>query len=1701
MFGGQVITDSQRTLPDKSQLTITSRSVTLALASGVEITFDGSHFVQVTVPGEYLNRMCGLCGTYDNQWMNDLELSDGRVVMASSRRYSSSAQSLKAYHDFGVSYAVTGNDRLLLHPNETCQDSSTPPSHPCDGNNYRTSAEQFCKVITATDGPYGGCKDIVDLSEAFESCVFDVCACAGNASCGCNIIKVFESECRRLGGQGIGTIVDVCGVCNGDGTSCLGDYGQCFASGDPHYSTFDGYWHHFQGRCEYVLTEDCVGKDFSIHVENENRRGNSLVSYTKAAAIKAKVLGILKLLKDGVELNGRSVDVFPHRVGSDGTTIDKKFSEIIVKLGLSGVLVQWSGVNSYIKVSVPPTYEKRLCGLCGTFDGNSTNDLRLRDGSEVLASNSLFSSSQKSRDAYHSFGTSWAVPTANRLLLTTTSVCTDDTTAPDHPCDVTNSSLPAPDQRRREAEQKCQEIVDSSGPYSVCHGVVSTTSYYESCIYDVCACGLDKDCACPSVVAYEQECRRRGVTNINSIVDNCGVCGGDGSTCRENYAKCDVFSDPHSAATGTKQTYFTFDSLLHYFQGKCEYILARDCTGLLFDIHIENDYPSSPVIHTSWTTGVAVRVASLGLIRVFHTSLETKVYLNGNLLSRPSINYGIDGSQVKVSSSHEDIIEIFLASSDVKITLFGNYETLVSVPTSFRSRLCGLCGNYNGKAADDLTLPSGVSLNVSNINGSSSEQSVANYHQFGTSWAVDGDDRLILDPSDDCEDPGRVPWCDRKVENKQKVENFCEVIKATDGPFVTCHNSISPDSLYHQCVLDACSQNGSLAFGCSAIRSYQSRCERQLRKTLGATVLECSTDACGEFSPCFQGVTCTNDASLFPPYSCAACPSGYLGDGKTCVDIDECGSASPCSSLVTCQNTPGGFNCPSCPTGYAGVSKSGSGLQDATTNIQNCTDINECSTNNGGCDSKTNCTNKPGTFECGPCPFKYTGTGLTGCTLGDYCLLGLDNCHAQHGLCESTGPGQFKCKCKPGYGGTGVYCALDSDQDGIPDNAISNCSDPLCKRDNCRTTPNSGQEDADNDGIGDSCDSDSDNDGRADISDNCPFIANANQADGDRDGVGDVCDNCPSTSNADQADANNDGQGNACSSDSDGDGVDNRNDNCVSVTNPQQNDTDGDGIGDVCDNCPNAANANQADSDGDLVGDACDNGQDTDGDGHQDDLDNCKDVPNSNQADSDGDGVGDECDNDKDNDGVTDNNDNCRLIANSNQTDSDNDGTGDACEGDKDGDGVRDDVDPCPLNGKITATDFRNFQIINLYSATQSINWIILNQGKEIKQTLNSNAGAAIGYDSFGSVDYEGTIFVDTTSDDDFIGFVFAYQSSSRFYVVSWKMRNQGLGWAGVAIKKVKSQSGPSPKLETALWNTPTTANEVYLLWRDTSGVGWKYKTSYRWKLKHRPASGLINVQFYEGSTKVVDSGNVYDTDYSGGRLGVYCLSQEQIIWSQLEYTCGTQLNYALRFDGTDDSVQLGSAFQLHLTSSFTVSVWVKVPSGDNNNLPVFCTHDGMLCLFVDQGNLKGKLNGKTIVLTGSTTFKAGEWEHIALTYSTQNSELSLYLNSVRVNTATGVTAYTASNQIVYIGKNDAGSSFFKGDLDQLRVWSKALSSSEIGARAVITDLSSVSGDLQAHYPMDTGSGNRLYDQTANNIRGTLNGPMWVESSLVQKFT
>ncbi|KAM3849765.1 thrombospondin-3a-like [Diretmus argenteus] len=489
------------------------------------------------------------------------------------------------------------------------------------------------------------------------------------------------------------------------------------------------------------------------------------------------------------------------------------------------------------------------------------------------------------------------------------------------------------------------------------------------------------------------------------------------------------------------------------------------------------------------------------------------------------------------------------------------------------------------------------------------------------------------------------------------------------------------------------------------------------------TILECQ--ACGfhepqsrcEPSPCYKGVSCM-ETREYPGYRCAPCPQGMMGNGTHCQDVDECALAQPCFRLDGCVNSAKGFICDPCPAGYSGPQLSGVGVHFAKSHRQECKDVDECAERSSSCVPNSVCINTEGSFVCGECNEGFEGNQTSGCFLRRSCAsLGYNPCDS-NAHCVMQRSGDVSCQCNVGWAGNGHTCAPDSDIDGFPDSALPCIDNHIhCRADNCVNTPNSGQEDADGDGIGDRCDEDADGDDIRNTEDNCYLVPNKDQQNSDTDSNGDACDNCPNVPNGSQKDTDGNGIGDTCDNDIDGDGIPNVLDNCPKVPNPMQTDQDKDGVGDACDSCPDVTDPMQSDMDNDLVGDVCDTNKDIDGDGQQDSRDNCPNIPNSSQLDSDNDGVGDDCDDDDDNDGIPDvgppGPDNCRLVANPGQTDSDGNGVGDMCETDFDGDSVIDSMDACPESSDVTMTDFRSFQTVILDpegDAQIDPNWIVLNK-------------------------------------------------------------------------------------------------------------------------------------------------------------------------------------------------------------------------------------------------------------------------------------------------------------------------------------------------------------------------------------------------------
>ena len=182
--------------------------------------------------------------------------------------------------------------------------------------------------------------------------------------------------------------------------------------------------------------------------------------------------------------------------------------------------------------------------------------------------------------------------------------------------------------------------------------------------------------------------------------------------------------------------------------------------------------------------------------------------------------------------------------------------------------------------------------------------------------------------------------------------------------------------------------------------------------------------------------------------------------------------------------------------------------------------------------------------------------------------------------------------------------------------------------------------------------------------------------------------------------------------------------------------------------------------------------------------------------------------------------------------------------------------------------------------------WEFRDDGKEIWQGLNSRAAVAIGKDRLSAVDFSGTIFVETDSDDDFVGFVFSFQDSSNFYVV-YSAKDSNVGNQGPwRLVRVASETGPSTDLNSALWQPDSVEGQTKVLWRDPGNHGWKSKVPYQFFLQHRPINGTISLRIFEGSSELFDTGDIIDQGLAGGRVGIFCYSQEQEIWSSLSYQC-----------------------------------------------------------------------------------------------------------------------------------------------------------------------------------------------------------------------
>ncbi|XP_047458169.1 fibrillin-1 [Mugil cephalus] len=153
---------------------------------------------------------------------------------------------------------------------------------------------------------------------------------------------------------------------------------------------------------------------------------------------------------------------------------------------------------------------------------------------------------------------------------------------------------------------------------------------------------------------------------------------------------------------------------------------------------------------------------------------------------------------------------------------------------------------------------------------------------------------------------------------------------------------------------------------------------------------ECATGRCSPYADC------TNSPGSF---SCR-CMAGYRGDGFNCVDVDECSLTKQCHTNAVCLNLPGSYNC-TCRKGFSGDG------------VTQCSDVNECLVDNGGCRNKATCLNTQGSFSC-QCLPGFVLINKTLCQDINECNETLSNPCGVNEVCRNT-DGSYECPCRTGY--------------------------------------------------------------------------------------------------------------------------------------------------------------------------------------------------------------------------------------------------------------------------------------------------------------------------------------------------------------------------------------------------------------------------------------------------------------------------------------------------------------------------------------------------------------------------------------------------------------------------------------------------------------------------------------------------------------
>lgn len=200
-------------------------------------------------------------------------------------------------------------------------------------------------------------------------------------------------------------------------------------------------------------------------------------------------------------------------------------------------------------------------------------------------------------------------------------------------------------------------------------------------------------------------------------------------------------------------------------------------------------------------------------------------------------------------------------------------------------------------------------------------------------------------------------------------------------------------------------------------------------------------------------------------------------------------------------------------------------------------------------------------------------------------------------------------------------------------------------------------------------------------------------------------------------------------------------------------------------------------------------------------------------------------------------------------------------------------------------------------------------------------------------------------------------------------------------------------------------------------------------------------------------------------------------------------------FAGIDENVAINNSPSIsNFSNGVTVSLWFKTNSVSTAQSQFGYNGGGFLNFWMNSGvsstNLRWETNAGQAI-TSTTAIYPNTWYHAVGVYDTKTGIASLYING-RIDVSANLTFNTSKSGIVTIGSYSTSQYFFNGNIDEVRIYNRALSPAEA------QELYNFAPGPVAYYDFEEGQGTSLKDKSGNNVTATLGGdglgtdiPLW----------